>query len=87
MSGEGVLQVAIGGKLGIHPLIDFVKDLLNTIGHVASKHLIRGTCSNKKDILLNKIKKQVGVAQWVIKLGHKKYMFISAQWILNFKLI
>ena len=42
-AGKCVLGVAVGGELGVHPLVDLVEDLLDAVGHEASEHLIRGT--------------------------------------------
>jgi len=46
--GEGVLKVSVGGKLRVHPLIDFVKDFLNTVCHVLAQDFIRRTWKKER---------------------------------------
>ncbi len=46
MAGKGVLEVSVDSELGIHPLVYFVKHLLDAVGHkVSGIHYL--ICANK----------------------------------------
>jgi len=54
VAGESVLEIAVGGELCVHPLVDFVEDFFDAIGHVTTQHLVRGSYIHKKRLIFQK---------------------------------